>query len=67
MSSVLLLLLCEDRTVVSGKTAVSMSSIIDAMRMELWSSELRWADVEMTSTSSEKRAIITVKPYSLMP
>ena len=33
MSSVLLLLLCEDRTVVSGKTVVSMSSIIDAMGM----------------------------------
>ena len=58
----------EDSTVVTGKIEVSMSSKIHAvMRMELWSSELRWADAEMTRTNSDKRAIIAVNPYSLMP
>jgi hypothetical protein len=61
-------LLYEDTTVVTGKIAVSMSIKIDAvMRMELWSSELRWADAEMTRTNSDKRATIAVNPYSLIP
>ena len=58
----------EDTTVVTGKIAVSMSiKIDDVMRMELWSSELRWADAKMTRTNSDKRATIAVNPYSLIP